>query len=198
LNRAPRLSDALEAELDAIRSRPGDSVGLGEKGYAPYEPNIARFLISHDDPAVTRRLLAEMDGADRVLALALLHVLGRRSDATVDAALRTLLDDPPLRATSAYLLGRAGFKPYPDRPRDLEADRAALRRHLNDTETFEDPFQHETFRVQDFVLAAFVRLTGPRRFTWADPEDADDVGYELPRFDDATRADLLRQAQRIR
>jgi hypothetical protein len=197
LNRAPRLSDALEAELDAIRSRPGDSVGLGEKGYAPYEPNIARFLISHDDPAVTQRLLAEMDGADRTLALALLHVLGRRSDPTVDAALRTLLDDPALRATSAYQLGRAGFKPYPKRPRDLDADRAALRRHLDDTATFEDPFQHQTFRVQDFVLAAFVRLTGPRRFTWADPEDADDVGYELPQFDDATRAYLLEQAQRI-
>jgi hypothetical protein len=138
-----------------------------------------------------------MDGGDRILRLALLHVIGRRSDATVDRALLAALDDPDLRATAAYLLGRAGFKGYPARPRDVEAIRAALRRHLDDDGTFEDPFRHRSFRTQDFVLAAFVRLTDPRRFRVGDPLIADMVGYELPRFDAQTRADLLDQARRI-
>ena len=47
------------------------------------------------------------------------------------------------------------------------------------------------------MLAAYVRLTGPGRFHLADPETADMIGYTLPSFDDATRADLLRQAARV-
>jgi hypothetical protein len=191
----PRLPEALEAELDAIRADPGESVGEGEKSYLPYEPNVAHFLISFDDPAVTQRLLAEMEGSDRVHRLALLHVLGRRTDDTVDSVLLRTLEDPELRATSAYLLGRPGFKGYPDRPRDVDAVRAGLRRHLADPGRFEDPFRARSFRTQDFVLAAFARLTGPERFRLADPELADMIGYELPRFDAVTRADLLRQAE---
>lgn len=194
----PRLLDALEAELDAIRADPGESVGFGEKAYAPYEPNVAHFLISSDDPAVTERLLAEIRAADdRVHRLALLHVLGKRSDPTVDAALLTTLEDPELRATSAYLLGRAGFKGYPERPRDVEAIRAALRRHLSDDGVFDDPFYRRSFRTQDFVLGAYVRLTGPERFRFADPHLADMIGQALPAFDDAVRADLLAQAEQI-
>jgi hypothetical protein len=162
----------------------------------PYAVGVAHFLVSYDDSAVTRRLLAEMQGADRVLKLALLHVLGMRSDPTVDAALRDTLRDPELTATSAYLLARAGYKGYADRTVDADADRAALRERLDDDTRFDDPFYHRTFRTQDFVLAAFVRLTGPDRFTFPDPTLEPLIGYELPRFDDATRAELLEQARR--
>ena len=192
---APRLPEALEAELTAIRADPGESVGFGQKSYVPYEPNVAHFLVSFDDPAVTRRLLGEIDGADRVHRLALLHVLGKRSDGIVDRALLTTLEDPELRATSAYLLGRPGFKGYPARERDRDAIRAALRRHLADDGSFEDPFYRRTFRTQDFVLAAFIRLTGPELFRFADPGAAETIGYDLAAFDAATRADLLEQAE---
>jgi hypothetical protein len=194
----PQLLDVLEGELEAIRADPGESVGFGEKSYLPYEPNVAHWLISSPDAEVTERLLAEVRGSsDRVYRLAVLHVLGRRADASVDAALLATLEDPELRATSAYLLGRAGFKGYPARPRDVEAIRAALRRHLSDDSAFEDPFYRRSFRTQDFVLAAFVRLTGPERFRFADAQLADMIGYGLPRFSEAIRADLLAQANQI-
>jgi hypothetical protein len=192
----PRLPDDLEAELEAIRADPGESVGFGEKAFIPYEPNVAYFLITSDDPAVTERLLAEATGdGDRVFRLAVLHVLGKRSDQTVDAALMTTLDDPELRATSAYLLGRAGYKGYPERSRDERAIRESLRRHLDDDGTFDDPFYRRSFRTQDFVLAAFVRVSGPERFRIADDVLADLIGYTLPEFDADTRADLLAQAK---
>ena len=194
----PRLPDALEKELAAIEANPKGSVGYGEKTFTPYEPNEARFLISYDDPSVTRRLVADMDGADRVTKLALLHVIGKRSDATVDPALLHALEDPDLRATSAYLLGRPGFKGYPSRPRDVDAIRDALWRHIDDDGAFEDPFYRRSFRTQDFVLGAYIRLTGPKRFRFANPNLRDMVGYALPAFDDATRADLLEQARQLR
>ena len=194
----PQLPDDLEAELEAIRADPGESVGFGEKAFIPYEPNVAHFLITSDDPAVTERLLAEATGdGDRVFRLAVLHVLGKRSDPAVDAALMTTLDDPELRATSAYLLGRPGYKGYPARPRDEAAVRESLRRHLDDDGTFDDPFYRRSFRTQDFVLAAFVRVTGPDRFRIPDPVLADLIGYTLPAFDAETRADLLAQAKRV-
>jgi hypothetical protein len=194
----PELLDALEAELAAIRANPGESVGFGEKSYVPYEPNVAHGLITISDPEVTERLRTELDGSDdRVYRLALLHVLGKRSDATVDDVLIGALEDPELRATSAYLLGRPGFKGYPDRPRDPDAVVAALRRHLDDDGTFEDPFYRRSFRVQDFVLAALIRLIGPDRFHFEHPGLADNVGYELPRFGDEDRADLLAQVERM-
>ena len=194
----PQLLDVLEAELDAIRADPRESVGFGEKAYLPYEPNVAHWLITSDDVEVTERLLAEArGGGDRVYRLAVLHVLGKRSDATVDAALLATLEDPELCATSAYLLGRPGFKGYPARSRDLGAVRAALRRHLSDDGLFEDPFYGRSFRTQDFVLAAFVRLTGPERFRFTDAHLADMIGHGLPAFSDAIRADLLAQANQI-
>jgi HEAT repeat protein len=194
----PQLLDALEAELAAIRADPGESVGFGEKSYVPYEPNVAHGLITISDPEVTEMLRSELDGSDdRVYRLALLHVLGKRSDERVDDALIEALDDPELRATSAYLLGRPGFKGYPERPRDQDAVVAALRRHLADSGTFEDPFYRQRFRNQDFILAALVRLIGPGRFHFADPELADNIGYELPRFGDEDRAGLLAQVRRM-
>jgi len=196
----PNLPEPLETELAAIRADPLNSVGYGEKAFTPYEPNEAHALISYRDPAVTRRLLAEIKASeDRVLKLALLHVLGKRSDDTVDAALLSAFKDPELTATAAYLLGRAGFKGYPKRPRgDLDAIRAALRRHLDDDTPFDDPFQRSTFRTGDFALAAYLRLSGPSHFTFDAPDTASVVGYTLPNFSEGERATLVAQANRHR
>lgn len=193
----PELRDALEAEIAAIRADPVSSVGFGDKGYTPYEPNVARGLVTVPGEDVTARLQEEIEGSeDRVYRLALLHVLGRRGDERVDQALLTALEHPALRATAAYLLGRRGFKPYARLPRDEDALRAALRRHLGDDATFDDPFLRQSFRVGDFALGAYIRLAGPKRFTFADRTVGDDVGYELPRFGDQ-REDLEAQALRI-
>jgi hypothetical protein len=192
----PRLPGELEEELAAIRADPGESVGFGEKAFTPYEPNVARALIGADDPAITQRLLAEALAADdRVLGLALLHVLGKRSDPTVDAALIEALRVPELRPTAAYLLGRRGYKGYPADGRDLDAVRGALRPYLDDDERFEDPFHRRSFRAGDFALAALVRLEGPERFGITDPKRGDLIGYALPALDDATRAQLLARAR---
>lgn len=185
------LSPALEAELAAIRKDPGESVGFGFKADIPYVPNRADSLIASREPGVTERLVAEVQApGDRVYRLAVLHVLGKRADAGVDAALIGLLDDPELCATAAYLLGAAGYREYPARPRDTEAVRAALRRHVNDTSTFADPFHRKSFRTQDFAIAAYVRVAGPDAFTLEKP---DLVGHGLPAFTDAERTALLAQ-----
>jgi hypothetical protein len=189
----PELVTELDAELAAIRADPAESVGFGEKSYIPYEPNEAHALISVPDPEVTDRLRGEIARADDpVYGLALLHVLGKRADRGVDQVLLDTLDDPGYTATSAYLLGRPGFKGYPDRPRDKPAIEAALRRHLHDEGTFEDPFYRRSFRTQDFVIAALVRLLGPRRFDFRRPDLADNIGYDLPDLG-PDREGLLRQ-----
>ncbi len=194
----PRLLDIIQHELSVIRADPVESVGFGDKTYMPYEVNGAEALMSIADPAVTDRLLAEArSDADRVYRLAVLHVLGRRTDATVDDALVSTLHDADLRATSAYLLGRAGFKGYPGRTRDKERIRQGLHKYLEDDSVFEDPFYKRKFRTQDFVLAAFVRLTGPEHFDSLEPDLADLIGYSLPRFDDRVRRSLLEQAANL-
>jgi hypothetical protein len=192
----PVMAPALEAELSAIRKAPGESVGFGLKAYLPYEPNQGDALIGSSDPEVTPRLLAEaLHGGDRVYRLAVLHVLGKRASADVDAALLQALEDPELRATAAYLLGRAGSKGYPTRQRHTEKLRAALRAHLTDPGSFEDPFYQRTFRTQDFVLAAWVRITGVSQFRIASRDVADLIGLGLPDMTDAIRADLLAQVK---
>ena len=105
-----------------------------------------------------------------------------------------LLNDPYLCAMSAYLLGRSGFKGYPKRVRDATVVAAALHQHLADDTKFNDPFYRRTFRTQDFVLAAFVRVSGPERFRIDNTDLADMIGYGLPSFTDELRADLLEQA----
>lgn len=193
------LPDALESELSAIRNDPAESVGFGLKAYAPYEPNTGHGLMTGGGPEVTQRLNEEARGTgDRVYRLAILHVLGKRADAEVDAALIGALDDPELRATAAYLLGRPGSKGYPSRTRDVAAVRAALRVHLADASTFDDPFYRRSFRTQDFVLGAFVRVVGTEHFRFPDPDLADLVGLSLPELTDAARADLLAQAEQAR
>jgi hypothetical protein len=192
----PVLAPVLEAELDTVRRDPVEAIGYGEKVYRPYEPNTGEGLIGGDDPAVTARLLAEaQDSGDRAYRLAVMHLLGMRAGPGVDAALIALLDDRDLRATAAYLLGRAGFKGYPARARDEAAVVAALRRHLDDPSTFDDPFYRRTFRTQDFVLGALVRVLGPERFKTSDPRAREQIGYALPWWSDATRAELLAQAR---
>ncbi|MDZ4718052.1 MAG: HEAT repeat domain-containing protein [Roseiflexaceae bacterium] len=192
------LPKGLEAELATIQRDPGESIGFGEKAYLPYEPNEGMGLISSDDPIVTKRLLAELhDSGDRAYRLAVLHILGKRADATVDAALITTLGDPALRATSAYLLGRMGYRGYPTRQRDPQVVRAALQKWLDDTTTFDDPFYHRTYRNQDFVLAAYIRVSGPERFQGLNELQSDLIGYTLPKFTDQARTDLLNQAKQL-
>lgn len=187
------LAPELEAELSAVRADPVEAVGFGEKAYIPYEPG-SPGLVRADNPAVTTRLLDEARGAgDVVYRLAVTHLLGKRMDAGVDPALVALLADDGLRATAAYLLGRPGFKGYPARPRDLGAVLPALRAHVDDTGTFTDPFHRKTFRTQDFVLAAFIRLSGPEHFTFTSKHTADLIGLALPSFTDDERASLLAQ-----
>jgi hypothetical protein len=192
------LPPALEAELVAIRKDPAESVGFGLKAYVPYEPNTGHGLMTGGNDDVTRRLTEEIRGhGDRVYRLALLHVLGKRRDAGVESALLDALADPALRATAAYLLGCAGSKGYPRRTRDAGAVRAALRAYLDDATDFNDPFYRKTFRTQDFVLDAYVRLTGPEKFHFANPDMADLIGLALPELTDASRADLLAQVKRL-
>lgn len=194
----PALSPALEAELATIHDDPAESIGFGDKAYVPYVPNSASALIGSSDPKVTERLVIDARGSGgRVYRLAVLHVLGMRADPTVDAALIALLDDPALRATAAYLLGRVGFKGYPRRARDARAVQVALQRYLDDQTMFEDPFYRRTFRTQDFVLGAYVRVIGPEQFRIPDPTTVDLSGLGLPELTDAERADLLAQAKQL-
>ena len=77
---------------------------------------------------------------------------------------------------------------------ELAAIRAALKRRLGDDTPFDDPFQRSTFRTGDFALAAYIRLTGPSHFSFADPDTASVIGYTLPNFSDAERKALRAQA----
>jgi hypothetical protein len=192
----PTLAPALETELDNIRKDPQQAVGFGEKSYLPYEPNGSTGLQRDPNASTTERLLAEVrrPDADRTFRLAVLHVIGKRSDAKVDGALIAVLDDPELRATAAYLLGRPGFKGYPARTRDVAAVRKALRPHLEDATVFDDPFYKKKFRTQDFVICAFVRLSGPANFTIPDKNVAAMIGYTLPQLGDDLRSALLARA----
>ncbi len=190
----PGLQEALDAELLAIRADPVGSIGFGDKAYLPYEPVVAHGLITAPFPEVTAQLAGEIRAADDpVYALALLQVLGRRADDGVDPTLLDLLGDPGLRATSAYLLGRMGYRGYPVRARDSAEVEAGLRAYLADDGEFEDPFYREQFRRQDFVIAALVRILGPDGFEFVEPRIAGTIGYALPRFDDDERAGLLSQ-----
>jgi len=103
-----------------------------------------------------------------------------------------------LEARAGQLLGRAGFKGYPNRTRDDTSIIAALRSHLDDTSEFFDPFYRRTFRTQDFVLGALVRLLGPERFRTRDARVEDQIGYALPWWTDDVRAELLAQIHEVK
>lgn len=193
------LAPALEAELAIVRAAPLEAIGWGEKVYLPYEPTTGEGLIGSSDPEVTARLAAEAHGGgDRAYRLAVMHLLGMRAEPSVDAALIALLADRELVATAAYLLGRAGFKGYPSRTRDDAIIVAALRSHLGDTSEFLDPFYRQTFRTQDFVLGALVRLLGPERFHTRDARVEDQIGYALPWWTDDLRTEMLGQVRNMK
>lgn len=194
----PPLHKTLEDELAAIRDDPVESVGFGLKAYLPYEPTGSQALINSDDPAVTKRLFAEANGTgNTVYRLAVLHILGKRTDATVDDALIHLLQVDTLRATAAYLLGRVGYKGYFPRTRDISVVQTALQAYIEDRSLFTDPFYQKTFRTQDFVIAAFIRVMGPNKFTWSNLGSDDLIGLSLPEFSDNTREELLAQIRRM-
>jgi hypothetical protein len=192
----PALRQALTAELDAIREHPLATVGFGEKAYLPYSTTMGQGLVSVPDPEVTTLLGQAIDDApDPVVALALLHILGQRSDDRVDPVLLHALDSRELSPTAAYLLGRVGYRGYPERARDDAAVIDRLREHLADSGTFRDPFLQRTFRRVDFVVAALVRLLGVQRFTGIDDRQAPLVGLALPGFTDDQVTDLIRQLE---
>lgn len=195
----PTLTPALEAELDGIRKNPHEAVGFGEKSYLPYEPNGSTGLQRDPSASTTERLAVEIGQRDAgaTFRLAVLHVIGKRSDAKVDGVLIAALEDPELRAAAAYLLGRPGFKGYPARTRDIAAVRKALRPYLEDGTVFEDPFYKKKFRTHDFVLGAFVRLSGPENFAIPDKNIAAMIGYTLPQLGDDLRSALLARAKAL-
>ena len=121
----------------------------------------------------------------------MLHVLGMRAGPGVDDALIAALDDPELRATAAYLLGREGYRGYPERDRDRDAVRSALRAHLDDRSAFDDPFLGRTLAVQDVVLAAYVRVTGLEAFGIPHTARSEMIGLAVPAFTDEERRALL-------
>jgi hypothetical protein len=51
------------------------------------------------------------------------------------------------------------------------------------------------FPTQDFVLGALVRVLGPEQFKTSDPRVEDQIGYALPWWSDAVRAELLAQVR---
>lgn len=194
------LRRALAAEIEAIRADPVAAVGFGEKAYLPYTTTAGQGLVSAPDPAVTPMVAKAIDEAidqagpaDPVAALALLHVVGQRADDHVDEVLMRALNSPALMPTAAYLLGRAGYRGYPARPRDEAAVTRALRAHLGDPGEFVDPFLGKTFARRDFVIAALVRLLGIERFTGIDDRQAPMVGLALPDFSDGQRTELVGQ-----
>ena len=196
-----KLSDDLERELASVRADPVDAVGFGETGYLPYVLRRGEALTHGADPAVTARLASAIAdrSAPRVERLALLQILGLRGDPSVDAALIEALADPALRPLAAYLLGRVGFKGYPKRTRSARSVLAALAPYLDDSGTFDDPWSQKSYRSQDLVLAAFVRIAGPEHFdlsALAKPR-AEMIGYELAELDDASRASLRAQCKTV-
>jgi hypothetical protein len=194
---APALPSPLEAELAAIRRDPADAIGFGEKAYLPYELRHGERLASSRDVAVTEHLVAEARDAakDRVYRLAVLQVLAYRDDPAVDAALADAVADPVIGGLACYLVGRIGFKGYPSRSRAAGPLLRALAPHLDDAGSFDDPWYRKRYRIADLALAAFVRIAGPERFRFSDPQDATFIGYTLLAPSDAERATLLPQVK---
>ena len=77
------------------------------------------------------------------------------------------------------------------------AVRTALRAHVKDNTTFTDPFyQRVLFARRTSFIAAYIRVTGPSEFTFANSSLEDLIGLGLPEFSDDVRADLLAQIER--
>jgi len=191
------LSTELEAELAAIRRDPLDAVGFGEKAFLPYELRKGEGLVRSRDAVVTARLASEASDTtnDRVFRLVMLQVMAYRDDPAVDPALAGAVGDPVIGGLASYLVGRIGFKGYPARARVAAPLLRALAPHLDDAATFDDPWYQKRYRVGDLALGAFVRIAGPDRFRFTDPQDATYVGYTVLPPSDALRSTLLAQAR---
>jgi hypothetical protein len=191
------LSADLEHELAAVRADPVDAIGYGAKAYMPYELRRGKELMYGSAAEVTARLSAEARDSDnpRTFRLAALQILARRNDPAVDAALTAALSDPVLRPLAAFLIGRIGFKGYPERERDTAALARALVPYFDDRSTFDDPWYHRSWSTQQIVIGAYVRLTGPDRFTFVDPDAEDFIGWQLPALSDADTSGLLMQCR---
>ena len=79
----------------------------------------------------------------------------------------------------------------------MRAVLAVLAAHLDDPGRFDDPWGQRSYRSQDLILAAFVRVAGAERFALAalGAARAERIGYELAEFDDKSRASLRPQCQ---
>lgn len=130
-----------------------------------------------------------------MVRLAVLQVLAYRDDPAVDAALADAVADPVIGGLACYLVGRIGFKGYPSRNRATGPLLRALARRLDDAGGFDDPWYQKRYRIADLALAAFVRIAGPDRFQFADPQDATFIGYTVLPPGDAERATLLPQVR---
>lgn len=192
------LGASLDAEIARLHADPLAVVGFGGKAYMPYHLGGDWGLVTTVDGHATVRLLAEARDRGNPIAvrLAALHVLAFREDPAVDDALIACLTDPELRGLAAYLLGRIDFKGYPRRDRATAAIVDALRAHLGDGASYDDPWYRRTFLVSDLVLAAILRLTGPEQYTFTQPDVAEWIGWDLPHFTDAEREQLTAQVRK--
>lgn len=197
----PRLDDHLEAELDLAHKDPIKLIGFGDKAWLPYYLNLANDLAYSDNPRVTARLQAEVmdEKMPRIFRLAILQLLGWRSDKMVDEVLISSLTDSTLRPLAAFLLGRIGYKGYPKRDRQARQILTALKQYLDDASTYRDPWYDKTYHTADFIIAAFIRIAGEDKFHFADKEKHGNwIGLELPEFDLAERNNLRSQCKAVK
>lgn len=188
----------LETELSKIRDSPATAISASTgKAWLPYDRVLGDDLAHSDDPDVTARLIAEAlhENNERTFRLAMLQFLGWRSDAGADDALILALSDPVLRALAAFLLGRIGYRGYPQRDRPSRRILTALKPHLDDDRPYRDPWYDETWLTSDFVIAAFVRVAGVDRFRFVDDGNKNWIGMELPSFHAAERDNLRSQCK---
>ncbi|MCC6996747.1 MAG: hypothetical protein IT370_19195 [Deltaproteobacteria bacterium] len=193
----PRLTVALEAELAAVRAAPLDALGSGGKSTLPYVLRRGDALALAGPDGVAR-LMAESTDArlPRVARLVMLQIIGYSTDHNADAALIQALNAPVLRPLAAYLLGRARRWGYPERPRDRRAVLQALRPHLEDATSYDDPWRaSDPVTTGDLALAAFVAVAGPARFVETGVSES--IGLGMPHFDAPLRAALVRACRAV-
>ncbi|MCC6996743.1 MAG: hypothetical protein IT370_19175 [Deltaproteobacteria bacterium] len=193
----PRLTGELEAELAAVQAAPLDAIGNGGKSTLPYVLRRGDKLALAGPDGVARLLNESADARlPRAARLAMLQILGYSTDGGADAALIQALNAPVLRPLAAYLLGRARRWGYPERPRDRHAILRALRPHLEDATTYDDPWRaSDPVTTGDLALAAFVAVAGPARFVETGVSES--IGLGMPHFDAPLRAALVRACKAV-
>lgn len=181
------LAPTLEAELSEIDQKSDESIGVGKNPEQPYEVKIGLALISTHFSTIDRRLGQEIRDHNRDIQyrLALLHIVGRRSQPSTEKLLIEFLAAPELQATSAYLLSRIGTPGYPGRIRNRKELLAKLHQYLDANEDFTDPWLKKTLPVSDFILAACIRIT--------DGELPKNLGPGLPNLSPESRSKYREQ-----